>query len=115
MKSSEPVMKTMMRLAGGSKTLTDRININAFMRQAEQYEELAEQSVLNNIMQMCLLMGNTHPFLPVRASEIKKWGYSDTFRNLIKYSEGDTARRCLKCKSEMENSWKFCRVCGYEN
>jgi Zn-dependent protease with chaperone function len=114
MRGSDSVVNTMIRLAGGKKELTDKIDIESYLQQAEDYNQLIGTSSWNKVLQYLVLMNRSHPFLSVRASEIKKWCESDDFKRLLDYADEKTGVFCSHCGSVIEENWKFCRKCGKE-
>jgi len=112
MKGADSVIDTMIRLAGGKKDLTSKIDKELYLRQAEDYSQMVGTSAWNKTLQYLVLMNRTHPFLSVRAAEIKKWCDTDYFRRLLIYAEEKPGARCNYCASPSEESWKFCRKCG---
>jgi Zn-dependent protease with chaperone function len=112
MKGSDSVVETMIRLAGGKKEITNKINIETYLQQAEDYNQFLGASAWNKTLQYLVLMNQTHPFLSVRASEIKKWCDSDDFRRILDYADEKTGTFCRHCGEVIEEGWKFCRKCG---
>ncbi len=111
MEGSDSVVETMIRLAGGSKEITASINRELYLKQAENYEKLLESSTFNKTLQYITLMNRTHPFLSVRAHEVKKWCDSNEFINIMNYkNEEETV--CSQCGAIIDESWKFCKACG---
>ena len=51
MQGSSSVVEVMTRLAGGSKKITEKLNTDLFLKQAQEYEQLADSSALNKTMQ----------------------------------------------------------------
>ena len=82
MGSADPVVETMIRLAGGPKSITNRINKDLYMQQADEYEQLIGESKWDRILQYYALMNSTHPFTSVRASQIRKWCETAQFYRL---------------------------------
>ncbi|MCL2048703.1 MAG: M48 family metallopeptidase [Defluviitaleaceae bacterium] len=114
MQDSKPVISTMMRLAGGgTKNLIDSMNLGLFMKQADDYSEHIGNSSFNKLLHYYLVKDASHPFLTIRASEIRKWCKTEQFHRIINYSEGKEDVLCPDCKTLMVDTWKFCRSCGY--
>jgi len=83
MQGSQSVVEVMVRLAGGSKEITQNINTELFLQQARDYEEYTEDSKFDRALQFLILMNQTHPFLAARASEVDKWCKSEQFQKII--------------------------------
>lgn len=82
--SAEPVVETMMRLAGGTTHIDAEINKNEFVQQITDYTELSDESKWNKVMEFAIVSNRAHPLLAIRAREARAWVASDEFRNAIK-------------------------------
>ncbi len=80
------IYRTQMKLAGGG--MTDQMNMDAFMTQAEEYE--GHGNVLDGVMKVVNLLGRTHPFPVLRIREIRRWVDSGDYDTILK---GDYERR----------------------
>lgn len=83
----QPVMQSMMRLAGGSSRYNHELNLDEFVRQAERYQNL-DQDGLNQIYKF-LLYNNlaqgaflTHPFTVERVHFLREWANSDEYHQI---------------------------------
>lgn len=112
--SPEVVSRTMLRLAGGPRSITESVDMDEWMKQAEQYEEIRNSNAWNKLLQMYAVMGTDHPFTAVRAREIMKWGNTKQYENLKKGLDKIEAESCPNCHGHIEESWKFCRHCGHK-
>jgi Zn-dependent protease with chaperone function len=76
------MMSVLMKLAGGSPSLMDQLNLDAFIAQARTYEDLSktEMGTLLKQMQTAQL---THPVPVLRAKEIDRWASSQTYQSLL--------------------------------
>ena len=75
----EPPMRTLMKLAGGARSLYDEMDMAEFLTQARDYED-ADRSTLNRVYKVLLTAARTHPYAVLRAKEIDLWhrdGYSE--------------------------------------
>lgn len=82
-----PVLHTMMKMAGGSHKYAHEVNVQEFIRQSERYQEL-DQDGLNQIYKF-LLYNNlsqgiflTHPFTVERAHYIQEWSQSAEYQQI---------------------------------
>ncbi|HEY9635612.1 MAG TPA: M48 family metallopeptidase [Coleofasciculaceae cyanobacterium] len=80
------VMQTMMKVAGGSTRYGHECNLNEFIRQSENYQEL-DQDALNQIYKLLLYSsGNesmlTHPFPVDRIRYLREWATSEEYRQI---------------------------------
>lgn len=86
--SSDSVVEMMIRFSGGPKSITNKINKELYLAQAAEYEDLIGNSKWDRILQYLAMMGNSHPFTAVRASEITKWCQSDAFKRIMAQDAG---------------------------
>ena len=115
MGKAEPVVRTMIRLAGGPKSITDKINLELYMEQAKEYDRLLA-STRDKMLQATAIMYSNHPFAAVRSREVSGWCGGEQFQLLmtavsIASPEPD---RCPRCGHAAEKHWKFCARCGTE-
>lgn len=112
--SPEVVSRTMLRLAGGPRSITDTVNMEEWAKQAEQYEDLRTSNAWNKFLQAYAVMGSDHPFSTVRAREVMKWGNTKQYENIINGLAKLESSTCPNCHAHIEESWKFCRNCGHK-
>ncbi len=82
----ETVMQTMMKLAGGSKRYAHECNLAEFRQQAQNYQEL-DQDSLNQIYKFLIYNGGngsflTHPFAVERLSYLEQWANSTEYQQI---------------------------------
>jgi len=82
-----PVLHSMMKMAGGSSQHAHELSVEEFTRQSERYQEL-DQDSLNQIYKF-LLYNNlsqgvflTHPFTVERAHYLREWAASEEYRQI---------------------------------
>ena len=73
------IFRTHMKLAGGG--MTDQMNVDAFVRQADEYE--AHGGVIDGVMKVLNLMGRTHPFPVLRIREVRRWIDSGDYQAIL--------------------------------
>lgn len=78
--SPEVVVRTMARLAGGPRSITEGINFDEWARQADQYDEIKNENLWNKSLQLCAIATKDHPFAAVRVREVLKWGQSPQYK-----------------------------------
>lgn len=78
--SPEVVVRTMARLAGGPRSITEGINFDEWARQANQYDEIKNENLWNKSLQLCAIATKDHPFAAVRVREVLKWGQSPQYK-----------------------------------
>lgn len=82
--SADPVIETMMRLAGGTTHIDSEINKELFVSQAIEYRQSMENDIINKGLEFLLTKNNSHPLLAVRAYEAQKFAASDEFKEVMK-------------------------------
>lgn len=112
LQGSNSVVEMMIRLAGGNKSITSKINTNLYLEQAKDYQELIKSSTWDKTLQYLILMDKTHPFTSVRASEIVNWCNSNEFQKILEFMKKDNTNSCKSCGADIEEGWKFCKHCG---
>ena len=80
--SAEPVIETMMRLAGGTVHIDSEIDKDLFIEQATEYRENMDKNLVNKGLEFLLTKNMSHPLLAVRAYEARKFAQSDEFKRL---------------------------------
>ena len=89
------VASVLMKLTGGSPTLSSQLNLEAFLEQASAYEDLS-QDQLGAFLKQMRTQELTHPVPVLRAKEITQWHSTQDYQNLlqtrsIRYNDGSTA------------------------
>jgi len=77
------VISVLMKLAGGSPSFVNQLNIDAFLAQARTYET-ASQSQLAEVLQQAQNLNLSHPVPVLRAREIDRWSDSQGYQTLIR-------------------------------
>lgn len=80
---ADPVIETMMRLAGGTTHIDSEIDKDLFISQATDYQQSMGKNVINKSLEFLLTKDDTHPLLAVRAYEAQKFANSIEFNNII--------------------------------
>ena len=120
---SEPVVQTMMRLAGGTSHIGDEIDRELFIAQADDYQDLRNSSKLNKLIEFCVISNQTHPLLSVRAYEARNWLESEQYQNVVDNMNGvvkeppqapETPHMnvCNYCGVQLPDDAIFCHNCG---
>lgn len=98
-------MAVMARLAGGPKSITAKVNMQEWARQADEYETIYNGGLWDKTLQRLAVMDQDHPFHAVRVREILKWRNNGQYLRLLHPV-------CPRCHRPIEVSWKFCEHCG---
>lgn len=81
------VMSVLMKLSGGSPSLAPLLNLDAFIAQARDYDQLSNTQLGEAIKSM-QSQQLTHPFPVLRAREIDRWAHSPDYQDLLTREKG---------------------------
>lgn len=112
--SPEIVASSMARLSGGPKSITANLNLEAWARQADEYDMIKNDGLWNKTLQLAVVLNCDHPFSAVRVREVLNWGKTEQYRN-IRNCGGLIAppvRTCHRCGAQIDGQWAFCKYCG---
>lgn len=113
MEDPTPVARVMSLLASGSEKISSQINMQLYMEQAKEYQNLLERSNWDKTLQYLALMNQSHPFLSVRAAEINSWCKTKIYEDIIAYMHEETGDEiCPVCGTSVQEKWVFCKKCG---
>ena len=76
------VASLLMKLSGGSPSLSGQLNVEAFLEQARAYD-VAVDSEVGEIMKQMRSQDLTHPLPVLRAREIDRWSSSPDYHALL--------------------------------
>ncbi|KAL0906739.1 hypothetical protein M5K25_025257 [Dendrobium thyrsiflorum] len=77
------VISVLMKLAGGSPSLSDQLNVDAFLEQARSYDK-ASSSPFGWYIRNAQTSQLSHPLPIFRAREIDEWSRSSEYQSLLK-------------------------------
>ena len=77
------VASLLMKLCGGSPSLIDQLNVDAFIDQARAYDTLSADA-LGDALRQIRTQDLTHPVPVLRAREIDRWASTDDYYQLVK-------------------------------
>ncbi|KDP46283.1 hypothetical protein JCGZ_10123 [Jatropha curcas] len=77
------VISVLMKLAGGSPSVADQLNVDAFLEQARSYDK-ASSSPMGWYIRNAQTRQLSHPLPVLRAREIDEWSRSREYRTLLK-------------------------------
>lgn len=112
--SPEMVARVQARLSAGPKDITEKINLEEWAKQADEYDSIKNDGLWNKTLQMVATADRSHPFSAVRVREILKWGNSEQYRRIMAgfAAGGKVEGNCPRCGMPVDEDWKFCRHCG---
>lgn len=108
------ISQVMARLAGGPRSITAKINLDLYAKQADAYDEILENK-WDKLLQGLAVMNMDHPFTAVRLREARKWCATEEFTRLnaaLHDPSRHDGSHCSKCGAAMGAGWKFCKACG---
>ncbi|XP_055826671.1 plastoglobule-localized metallopeptidase 48, chloroplastic [Solanum dulcamara] len=76
------VVSVLMKLAGGCPSLSDQLNVDAFLEQARSYDK-ASSSPVGWYIRKAQTRQLSHPLPVLRAREIDDWSRSKEYRSLL--------------------------------
>ena len=111
--SPQVVARVMARLAGGPRSLTERISSTEWAKQADEYDQIRNSNLWNKALQISAVLSMSHPFAAVRVREILRWEQSPQYAQL-KQSPllNPGAKTCNACGKVVNDDWAFCKHCG---
>ncbi|MCP4499329.1 MAG: M48 family metalloprotease [Deltaproteobacteria bacterium] len=117
MKNPHVVMRTLMKVAGGTRRLKDELSIEAFIKQADQFGKLQDEGPLGRYIAIFQTLFRSHPFPIWRAKEILDWV---TTGNYLEILDGDYQVRalvahkpCSSCGEDVKPDQMVCHACGH--
>jgi Zn-dependent protease with chaperone function len=110
--SPDPVVHTMIRLAGGPRSITKDVDLELYAQQGAEYSKLLD-SLWDKVMQGYAVMEQDHPFTSVRTWEIREWCATERFALMAeKLRKYDAQSSCPVCGGPIQAGWRFCKNCG---
>ena len=76
------MMSVLMKLTGGSPSLVNHLNLEAFIAQARAYDEVSKTEIGEMLKQLQTAQ-LSHPVPVLRAREIDRWASSQEYQSLI--------------------------------
>lgn len=83
--SGENTIELCMRLAGFDKNIPIAANKAAFLKQAEEYYKMVDESAWNKVMEFMMFNHATHPLNALRAYQCNKWTSTSDFKRMVEY------------------------------
>ncbi|MEL6159240.1 MAG: M48 family metallopeptidase [Cyanobacteria bacterium J06623_5] len=104
------VASVLMKLAGGSPTLSPQLNLDAFIEQANAYDAISD-SELGEVLKRMKTDELSHPVPVLRAREIHRWATTPAYQTLLEHrplvglasSENDAAEHSSKPRGSWLN------------
>jgi Zn-dependent protease with chaperone function len=116
MKNPHVVMRTLMKIAGGTRRHADELNLEAFIEQADAFGKLQDEGPLGRYIAIFQTLFRSHPFPIWRTKEILDWVLQGSYMEIL---DGDYATRaiiatkpCPHCSKEVRIDSMVCSYCG---
>ena len=111
--NEDAMITALIKAAGAPKKFFDQIEKDIFIEQAREFKEY-DRDTLDKIGKIVMIMGSTHPWTVMRASEILKWIDSGAYEDIIKrHAEtSEVGFKCHKCGAILIGNENFCGMCG---
>ena len=111
--SPDVVARSLARIAGGPKDITEDLNMAEWAKQADLYDSIKNDGLWNKALQLSVTLEQSHPFSAVRVREVLKWGQSFQYQNLKQNLNANTLGvKCPKCGNMVNGDWAYCKYCG---
>ena len=111
--SPDVALRMMARFAGGPKSITSKINMEEWAKQADIYDDLYKN---NNLWNKALLLGNTmgldHPFWAVRVREVLNWCKTEEYLKVKNNLNIIKDPSCERCGKPYQGKPTYCIHCG---
>lgn len=103
-----------VKLAGQPENMYDKINIEAFKKQALEFDDL-DFDGMNRIVKTLHLLDQTHPPHVIRAAELFRWMDTNEYDNILHRKATlniADAHKCSYCGEPTLGDENFCTYCG---
>ncbi|MEM7495358.1 MAG: M48 family metalloprotease [Myxococcota bacterium] len=77
------VVRTLMKLAGGSPKVTKQLDLDAFVQQAEAFEKIKAEGPLGRHLSLLNELFRSHPYPIWRAKELLEWVKEGNFLHIL--------------------------------
>lgn len=83
--NSDKVVETMLRFSGFDKDVLGEVNVEEFMDQAVDYQQMIQDSLWDRTLEFLMLTNMDHPLNAVRARECYEWANTERFSAMRDY------------------------------
>lgn len=119
--NSEAAVGTFIKMAGVPIKYHNSFVVDDFINQAKGFEELSYDT-LSKVAKFITIMGQTHPWVVLRAAEMLKWMDGPVYTGIVQgtatmMNGGDAASDlpfsfCFNCGAKRKADANFCGECG---
>ena len=115
-KNPHVVMRTLMKIAGGTRRYGSELSLEAFVEQADQFGKMQDEGPLGRYIAVFQSLFRSHPFPIWRAKEVIDWVTSGNYLEVL---DGDYKTRalvavkpCPSCNAPVKLGAMVCGQCG---
>jgi hypothetical protein len=116
MKNPFIVMRTLMKVAGGSRRFSEELSLDAFIEQADSFGKLQDEGPFGRYIAVFQTLFRSHPFPIWRAKEILEWVTTGNYMEIL---DGEYKTRslmptavCPSCQKHTKADALVCPACG---
>ncbi len=118
--NSDAAVSTFIKMAGVPMKYYNSFVVDDFIKQARGFEEL-NYDTMSKVAKAVTIMGQTHPWIVMRAAEIIKWIEGPVYNDIIancaaaggnRGSSGNESSFCSTCGNKLSSGARFCGECG---
>lgn len=106
---SRTVASVLMKLSGGSPTLSPQLNLDAFIDQARSYDAISD-SEIGQMLKQLKTDELSHPVPVLRAREIDRWASTPDYQNLLAKrdlpNEPQTESKAPTDRASVSGGWR---------
>ncbi|OGQ26489.1 MAG: hypothetical protein A2138_20235 [Deltaproteobacteria bacterium RBG_16_71_12] len=117
-KNPNLVMRSLMKIAGGTRRFGSELSIDAFVEQADSFGKMQDEGPFGRYMTIFQTLFRSHPFPIWRTKEILDWVTSGSYLEIL---DGDyktralvATRACPSCGQQNKIDALVCTHCGQQ-
>ena len=117
-KNPHIVMRTLMKIAGGTRRYAGELGIDSFIDQADSFGKMQDEGPLGRYITIFQSLFRSHPFPIWRTKEIIDWV---TTGNYLEILDGEykiralvTTKTCPSCQATNKQDAMVCHKCGQQ-
>ena len=105
----DAAIETIIKMAGAPQKIFDKLNKDAFLKQAEEFEKKFG-NIADSAIRTITIMSSSHPWTVYRAGELIKWIESGEYDRILKEYAGIPCPH--GCDNIISKDAKECSRCG---
>lgn len=109
------VLRMLMKMAGGSQKIYEKMDFEAFLSQAHEFEKTKAEGVIGKGMYYWDSIQETHPYPMWRASEVVRWVQEGAYLRILggEYPRVKVSAMgvCQSCGQPAPSGSPLCRAC----